>query len=79
MRTDHQALVWPYRLKELSGKIARWIEVLSHYDFGIEFRPGRKQDHCDALSGRDNPCDCETLASPSSVVPVRNTPKELGL
>ena len=59
VRTDHQALVWLYRLKEPSGKIARWLEILSHYDFGIEYRPGRKQGHCDALSRCDNPHECE--------------------
>jgi hypothetical protein len=38
VRTDHQALVWLFRLKEPSGKIARLIEILSPYDFEIEYR-----------------------------------------
>lgn len=59
VRTDHQALIWLFRLKEPRGKIARWIEILSHYDFAIEYRPGRKQGHCDALSRCENPKDCE--------------------
>ena len=59
VRTDHQALVWLYRLKEPFGKIARWLEILSHYDFGIEYRPGRKQGHCDALLRCDKPHECE--------------------
>lgn len=60
VRTDHQALVWLFKLKEPKGKIARWIEILSHYDFSIEYRPGHKQTHCDALSRCENPreCDC---------------------
>ncbi|MCG7868952.1 MAG: DDE-type integrase/transposase/recombinase [Candidatus Thiodiazotropha taylori] len=63
VRTDHQALVWLFKLKEPRGKIARWIEILSHYDFSIEYRPGRKQTHCDALSRCENPreCDCPNL------------------
>ena len=59
VRTDHQALVWLYRLKEPSGKVARWIEILSHYDFAIAYRPGHKQGHCDALSRCENPHECE--------------------
>ena len=55
VRTDHHALVWLYRLKEPSGKVARWIEILSYYDFAIEYRPGHKQGHCDALSRCQKP------------------------
>ena len=60
VRTDHQALIWLFKLKEPRGKIARWIEILSHYDFSVEYRPGHKQGHCDALSRCENPreCDC---------------------
>ena len=63
VRTDHQALVWLFKLKEPRGKIARWIEILSHYDFSIQYRPARKQSHCDALSRCENPreCDCPNL------------------
>lgn len=59
VRTDHQALVWLFKLKEPSGKVARWIEILSQYDFAIEYRPGHKQAHCDALSRCENPHDCD--------------------
>ena len=60
VRTDHQALIWLFKLKEPRGKIARWIELLSHYDFSIAYRPGHKQAHCDALSRCENlrECDC---------------------
>ncbi|MCG8045622.1 MAG: RNase H-like domain-containing protein, partial [Candidatus Thiodiazotropha endolucinida] len=59
VRSDHQALVWIFRLKEPNGKIARWLEILSQYDFAVEYRPGKKQGHCDALSRCENPRDCE--------------------
>ena len=59
VRSDHQALVWLFKLKELRWKIAWWIEILSHYDFSIEYRPGRKQAHCDALFRREDPQKCE--------------------
>ena len=38
VRTDHQTLIWLFRLKESRGKIARWLEILSQYDFSIEHR-----------------------------------------
>ncbi|MES9880687.1 MAG: reverse transcriptase domain-containing protein [Sedimenticola sp.] len=59
VRSDHQALVWLFRLKEPRGRIARWIEVLSAYDFTIEYRPGKKMGNADALSRCENPRDCE--------------------
>ena len=59
VRTDHQPLVWLFKLKEPRGKIARWIEILSHYDFAIQYRPGKNHTHCDALSRCENPRDCE--------------------
>ena len=45
VRTDHQALIWLFKLNEPHGKIARWIEILSHDDFSIAYRPGHKQAH----------------------------------
>ena len=58
IHTDHQALVWLFRLKEPNGKIARWIEILTDYDLEVVYRPGRKQGHCDALSRCISPRDC---------------------
>ena len=57
--TDHQSLIWLFKLREPRGKIARWIEILSQYDFSIQYRPGHKQGHCDALSRCENPRDCD--------------------
>lgn len=59
VRTDHQALIWLFRLKEPNGKIARWIELLSPFDFEIQYRAGSKQSHCDALSRCESPRDCK--------------------
>ena len=58
--SDHQTLVWIFRLKEPHGKVAKWLEILSQYHFAIEYRPGKKHGHCDALSRCENPkhCDC---------------------
>jgi len=63
VRTDHQSLIWLFSLKEPSGKIARWIEILAVYDFSIEYRAGNKQAHCDALSRCESPrfCTCSDV------------------
>ena len=36
------------------GKVAMWLEILSLYDFAIEYRPGKKHGQCDALSRCEN-------------------------
>lgn len=35
IRTDQHALIWLYSLKEPKGMIARWLEILSAFDFDI--------------------------------------------
>ena len=62
VRTDHQALVWLFKIKEPKGHVARWIEILSAYDFSIEYRPGPKHGNADALSRCPDPhsCQCHT-------------------
>ncbi|KAH3712120.1 hypothetical protein DPMN_071799 [Dreissena polymorpha] len=37
VRSDHQALVWLFSMKEPNGKIARWIEILAAFHFSIEY------------------------------------------
>lgn len=62
VRTDHQALVWLFSLKEPKRRIARWIEILSQYNFSIQYRPGKKHGNADSLSQMCiNPkqCTCE--------------------
>ena len=59
VRSDHQALVWLFKLKQPKGKIARWIELLSEYDLSIEYRSGNKHANADALSRCPNPWDCQ--------------------
>ena len=58
LRTDHQAIKWLFSLKEPKGRIQRWIEMLSAYDFQIEYRPGAKHGNADDLSRCPNPQDC---------------------
>ncbi|KFD62870.1 hypothetical protein M514_24910 [Trichuris suis] len=36
--------------REPEGQVARWLELLSNYDFEVEHRPGSKRGNADALS-----------------------------
>ena len=54
VRTDHSALKWLKNFKDPHGQVARWLEILSEYDFTVEHRPGLKHGNADALSRR--PC-----------------------
>jgi hypothetical protein len=50
VETDHSALSWLYRMKEPTGRLARWIMYLQEYDVTIIHRPGRLNGNADALS-----------------------------
>ena len=54
IRTDHGSLTWLFNFKEPEGQIARWLQLLSTYDFTIQHRPGSSHKNADALSRR--PC-----------------------
>ena len=60
VRTDHQALIWLFSLREPKGRIARWIEILSAYQFTIEYRQGKKHGNADGMSRCQDPrrCSC---------------------
>ena len=59
IRSDHQALTFLFKMKEPKHRIARWIEILSAFDFSIEFRKGSGHGNADALSRCPNPWNCE--------------------
>lgn len=63
VRSNHQALVWLFSLKEPGGKITQWIEILAPYNFTIEYRPGKIMGHCDALSRSSTPKDCTVVCT----------------
>jgi len=50
--TDHQNLIRFTTTKELTGRQIRWSEVLSGFDFKIEYRPGKEGAKPDALTRR---------------------------
>jgi hypothetical protein len=48
--SDHSALNGILKTKKPTGIIARWIEILSEYNFKIVYRPGRVNESADFLS-----------------------------
>lgn len=48
--TDCKALRLTLSKKDLMPKIARWLLQMEEYDFEIEYRPGDRMAHVDALS-----------------------------
>ena len=62
IRTDHQALKWLFSLKEPKGRIARWIEILSAYNFTVEYRPGKKHGNADGMSRHPSHSSLDSLA-----------------
>lgn len=48
--TDHQALKTFMENKELTRRQARYLDILSEYNFKVIFRPGRSNSKADALT-----------------------------
>jgi len=40
-------------IKQLTGRQARWAEILSQFFFTIIYRPGRQNSKADALTRRE--------------------------
>ena len=40
IRSDHSSLRWIMQFKNSENQMARWLEVLSQYDFTLEHRIG---------------------------------------
>ena len=53
-RTDHNSLRWLHNFREPEGQVARWLAILSAYNFQVIHRPGVQHRNADALS--HNPC-----------------------
>ena len=57
-RTDNVAIQWLKNFKEPNGQLARWLEILSAYDFIVQHRPRRKHLNSDALSRKSSTDEC---------------------
>ena len=54
LRTDHGSLRWLFSFKDPQGQMARWLEVLSQYNFRVFHREGKKHQNADAMSRQYN-------------------------
>ena len=52
IHTDHGSLSWLMRIKDPTGRLARWALQLQQYDFEIIHRAGTANGNADALSRR---------------------------
>jgi len=58
IRDDNLALTYYQRMKDLIGQAARYLEILSNYDFDIEHRSGARHVNVDSIS-RLRPCEVD--------------------
>ena len=56
VRVDNMALTYLLKTPEPSGQTARYLDLISQYDFKIVYRPGKVHINCDTLS-RLKPCE----------------------
>ena len=54
LRTDHGSLRWLFSFKDPQGQMARWLEVLSQYNFHVFHQEGKKHQNADAMSRQYN-------------------------
>ena len=59
VHTDHGSLSWLMKVKDPTGRLARWALQLQQYDFEIIHRPGAQNGAADALSRRSYPPSIE--------------------
>eukprot|EP00794_Sanderia_malayensis_P010600 gene10600-biopygen7736 len=60
VHTDHSSLSWLMRVKDPTGRLARWSLQLQQYDFEIIHRAGTANANADALSRRTYSLDALT-------------------
>ena len=45
--TDHHSVQWLHKFKELEGQVARWLEVLSEFDYTVVHCAGKQHSNAD--------------------------------
>ena len=50
LHTDHASILWLCRRSEPHDPVARWLEILSEYQYEVQHRPGLRHSNADGLS-----------------------------
>ena len=77
VRTDHASLQWLRNFREPDGQLARWLDLITPYNYQLEHRPGHKHLNADALSRRPCASDgctyCQRQEDKSRDIDIRRT------
>lgn len=85
IRTDHGSLRWLSQFKDIDqGQLARWLQILSEYNYTIETRPGRLSQNADALSrlpcaGKKCICLLPSSGKNSPIIECNGHSKDIGV
>lgn len=85
IRTDHGSLRWLSKFKDIDqGQMARWMQILSEYNYSIVTRPGKASQNADSLSRRPpcsgKKCICQSLqqSKNSPIIDCHCNTKDIG-
>ena len=60
--TDHHALSYAFKKKDIHGRLARWMDFLAEYEFTVQYRPGTENTAADFLSRQTDGARAKVLS-----------------
>jgi hypothetical protein len=74
---DHMALRYLVNKPELSGRLARWVLLLSEFDYTVQYKPGKmhlQADHLSRLSSEVSKEDMDDEFTDDQLFAIRKAP-----